>query len=268
MRATLPLVLMVVAGAAHAEKAKLVVISLKAGGGLDASVASAMTDAVAAEVNARGFFQVMSSNDIATLLGVERQKQLLGCSDEKGSCLTELAGAVGARFVLSGSLAKLGDVVQLTLTTLDSQSAQPVGRATRLAKDLTALRGQLPFAVAEATATPLPPPPSRVLPFSLIGLGAASLIAGGVVGFFALSQETAINRELDNGMTNPSALTRLDSYQAQLATIGTQRTIALVALCAGAVLLVGGIVLMPSDSAVRLTLVPTERGAVLVGLFP
>src|SRR5205823_34600 len=127
---------------------------------------------------------------------------------EKSSCLTELAGAAGARFVLSGSLAKLGDVVQLTLITLDSRNAQPIGRSTRLAKDVSGLRLQLPIAVAEATATPLPPPPSRVLPFTLLGVGAASLIAGGVVGFFALSSEAAINRELMNGATNPSALMR------------------------------------------------------------
>ena len=63
MRA-LALLLLLAAPAAHAEKAKLAVLSLKPGGGLDEGVASAMTDAVAAEVNARGFFEVMSSNAI------------------------------------------------------------------------------------------------------------------------------------------------------------------------------------------------------------
>jgi hypothetical protein len=210
----------------------------------------------------------MSSNDIGALLGVERQKQLLGCSDDKGSCLTELAGAAGARFVLSGSLAKLGDVFQLNLTTLDSRNAQPIGRATRLAKDLPTLRAQLPFTVAEATATPLPPPPSRVLPFTLLGLGAASLIAGGVVGFFALSSEAAINRELTNGATNPSALMRLDAYQGELGVIGNERTAALITLCAGAALVAAGIFLMPSDTGPRLALAPTPQGAVLVGFLP
>jgi len=265
---TLAFVVVLFAVNAFAEKAKLAVISLKPGGGLDESVASAMTDAVAAEVNARGFFEVMSSNDIQTLLGVERQKQLLGCSDERGSCLTELAGAAGARFVLSGSVAKLGDVFQLNLTTLDSRTAQPICRSTKLAKDIASLRRLLAFAVAEATGTPLPPPPSRVLPFTLIGVGAAALVAGGIVGFFALSTEAAINRELANGSNNPSALMRLDAYQGELSGIGVQRTVSLVALCAGAALVAAGIFLMPSDSGTRVALVPSEKGAALVGFFP
>jgi hypothetical protein len=268
MRA-LAVLLSLAASTAHAEKAKLAVLSIKAGGGLDETVASAMTDAVTAEISKRGFFDVMSTNDITALLGVERQKQLLGCSDEKGSCLAELAGAAGARFVMSGSLAKLGDVFQLNLTTLDSHNAQPMGRSTRLAKDIATLRGQLPFAVAEATATPLPPPPSRVLPFTLLGLGAASLIAGGVVGFFALSSEAAINRELTNGATNPAALMRLDAYQGELSVLGNERTAALITLCAGAALVAAGIVLMPSDTGgLRLALAPTPQGAVLVGFLP
>ncbi|MBK7862715.1 MAG: hypothetical protein IPJ65_29720 [Archangiaceae bacterium] len=269
VKKTLLLLALAASSTALAEKAKLAVMSLRPAGGLDEQVASAMTDAVATEANARGFFEVMSSNDIATLLGVQRQKQLLGCSEDSGSCLAELAGALGARFVLSGSVAKLGDVFQLTLSTVDSKSAQPIGRSTRLAKDLAALRAQLPYAVAEATATPLPAPPSRVLPFTLLGIGAAALIAGGVVGFTALSSEGAINRELQNGEQNPEALRRLDAYQRELDVIGLQRTVALVSLIAGVAFLAGGFFFMPSDpnAGARAALVPTPNGLALAGLF-
>jgi hypothetical protein len=37
------------------------------------------------------------------LLGLERQKQMLGCAEDSSNCLAELAGALGARFVLNGS---------------------------------------------------------------------------------------------------------------------------------------------------------------------
>src|SRR6185295_5852068 len=52
---------------------------------------------------------VTGKNDIAALLGLERQKQLLGCSDEQASCLAELAGALGVDGLLTGSLGKVGN---------------------------------------------------------------------------------------------------------------------------------------------------------------
>ncbi len=122
-----------------AEKPKLVVLDLTPGGGADPQVVAAFTEALTATISKAGYFDVASSRDVAQLLGVERQKQLLGCSD--GSCMAELSGAIGARFILSGSLVKLGDSWQLTMTTLDTERSQPVGRAVRIASQLTALHG-------------------------------------------------------------------------------------------------------------------------------
>ncbi|MGQ0505134.1 MAG: hypothetical protein ACT4TC_07405 [Myxococcaceae bacterium] len=184
--------------AAVPEKPQLIVMDLSAAGGVEKSVASALTEAVVTQVSKQGIFQVVSASDLATLTGLERQKQMMGCS-ESSSCLAELAGAIGARFVLTGSLAKLGAAYQLSLQTLDSHKAQPLGRTMRVASDLEALGAQLPWAVAEATATPMPPPPSRVLPFSLMGMGAAAIVAGGFYGLNTLGREREIAQELKLG---------------------------------------------------------------------
>ena len=40
-------------------------------------------------------FQVVTSTEINALVGVERQKQLLGCSNHASSCMAELANALG-----------------------------------------------------------------------------------------------------------------------------------------------------------------------------
>ncbi len=50
--------------------------------------------------------RVTSQRDIQQMLGLERQKQLLGCTGESSSCLAELAGALGVDLVLSGSVAR------------------------------------------------------------------------------------------------------------------------------------------------------------------
>ena len=76
-----------------------------------------------AELVAQHFTQhgvkVMTARDLATVLGVERQKQLLGCAES--SCLVEMTSALGADGVIAGDLGKLGDEYALNLKVLSSR---------------------------------------------------------------------------------------------------------------------------------------------------
>lgn len=262
------LTLLVALSLTATEKPKLVVLELTAGTGVEQTLTAPLTDAITNELQSRGYFDVMSSRDVQALLGMERQRELLGCNDASKSCMTEISGALGARFILSGSLAKLGDAWQLTLTTLDSQKAQPLGRSTRLARTLEALRTMLPFAVAEATSTPAPPPPSRLLPWTLLGVGAAASLFGIVWGALQLSQEQQLATLLDAGANTPGLLGTRDSYQAQLRNLETQRWVAVGALGAGIASIIIGAVLMPADgSSAAIAVVPTGNGLGLAGRF-
>lgn len=249
--------------------AKIAVLELSAGADLDAQLAKSLTEAITAEVGARGYFDPLSSGEIATLLGVERQKQLLGCSEQ--SCVAELAGALGAPFVLSGSLTKLGEIYQLNLQVIDTARAHPVGRSTKVAKNLESLRALLPWAVAEASGTPLPPPPSRILPYSLIALGGAAIIAGGVVGIMALNNESVVRGELSADDMNATVTLRTaDHYQRRLEAAAMMKTVSLVAMLGGAVLVAGGLWLNPPDApqtGVKVALVPAFNGLALSGVF-
>jgi TolB-like protein len=257
-----------------AEKPRMLVLDIQGAGGVPADVAGALSEAVVQEVAARGFFDVLSSREMQTLLGLERQRQMAGCSTDGTSCLAELAGALGARFVLSGTVARLGEAYQLTLQTLDSSKAQPLGRSVRLARDLATLREGLPWAVAEATATPLPPPPSRVLPYSLIGAGGAVLVGAGLLGQDALARERVVNEELALGARQPGVLRSLSDYEGAARSIGQQKTLTFAGLLGGAGLVAAGILLMPRETAQAgggapaLSLVPTGTGAALVGVLP
>jgi hypothetical protein len=259
------------ASAVETTKPKLVILEVTPGGGIDPTVAAALGDAITLEVQKRGYFTATSIKELQTMLGVERQRQLMGCTDASAaSCMAELADAIGARFVLSGALTRLGDAYQLSLQTIDTNKAAPIGRSVRIAKDPAALIDQVPYAVAEATATVLPPPPSRVLPYSMIIGGGVLLLAGGVLSLDSFSRDRAVQTELDSAVQNPALLRPLESYHSDARALTIEKTTALIALLIGAGAVLGGVFLMPASTpgGASAALVPTGNGAAVVGFFP
>jgi TolB-like protein len=258
--------------AAPAEKSKLAVLALTSAGEVDPSIARSLTDLVTAEVDARGYFDPISSNEIETMLGAERQRQLLGCGEDSSSCLAELAGALGAGFMLTGSLAKVGGVYQLNLQVVDTRNARTLGRSSKLARDFESLRMQVPYAVAEVCGTPLPPPPSRVLPYTMIATGSAAVVAGGVLGIIALNNESLARGELAADDSNPTVVLRpAQTYREQLSRAALQKTLSLTALLAGTALIGVGLWLIPPDApqpGQKVGLVLTGNGFAIVGTLP
>src|SRR5687767_9578727 len=59
--------------------------------------------------------KVMTRSQIAAVIGLEREKAMLGCTDESSDCLAELQDALGVDGVLMGQLAKLEDEYQFNL---------------------------------------------------------------------------------------------------------------------------------------------------------
>lgn len=66
-------------------------------------------------------FEVISARDIATLLGLERQKQLLGCGENVGSCMAELGAALGCDAIVTANLARLDSTFQGSLRLVSSR---------------------------------------------------------------------------------------------------------------------------------------------------
>jgi len=251
------------------EQPKLAVMELSVAGGVDPKVAGALSESVTQEVANAGYFRALSSREVQTLIGFERKKQLLGCSEDSSNCLQELAGAMGARFVMSGTLARLGDALQLSLQVLDSQKAQPVGRSVRIARDFEVLRAQLPYAVAEACGTPLPPPPSRVVPYSLMAGGGVFLLGAMVLGGDGISRDIALQRQLSPSNTVFQPLT---SYREEARAISTEKSLALASLAVSAGLVITGLLINPPEGGTHplppVALWPSGNGVALVGVWP
>jgi len=252
--------------AAEAPKPRLAVLDVSAGPGIDAAAARALTEALTVAVSHRGVFQVVSTADITAMLGLERQKQLMGCDGD--SCVTELAGALDARLLLRTSLNRAGDQLQLTMQTIDAQTGQTLGRGLRLAKTVEALQRTLPSLTAEATGLPQPPGPSLLLPVTALAAGAAALVAAGVIAFTAFNRDAVDAAELKRGEAGMGTLRPASYYRGEAADIGRDKTIALVLGLAGIAATATGIVLWPRGSDESLALVPTAHGFALVGTFP
>lgn len=239
--------------------------------------AQAITDVVVTYLSGRGLFEVLGTRDLQTLLGAERQKALLGaCGEDSLACSVDLSKLLSARFVLSGQLARVGSAYQLTLQLVDTERAQTAGRSSKLASSLEEVRALVPYAASEATGAPLPPPPSRVLPITLLAAGGATLLSGGVVGLLALSRESQLNDELcpsgpqSDGRCDGINLRDRTFYVEQEQGLVIQKAVSIGLMTAGALMVVFGVWLLPPDDArTRITarVLPSLNGLVLTGGF-
>jgi hypothetical protein len=98
--------------------------------GVPGEMAQNLTAVIAAELGRYDRVRVLSNREMAMLLGVERQKELLGCSDD--SCVSQLAGALGADKILSGQIGTIEQSVVLTLQLTNAKTARVEGRVVKV----------------------------------------------------------------------------------------------------------------------------------------
>lgn len=98
---------------------KVVVLPLVALGGVTKERAQLLGDALAGELRRRSGVSVLTPSDVGALLGVEKTRQMLGCSES--GCMAEIGGALGADRVVHGSLGRVGDSLVVNLSALDAR---------------------------------------------------------------------------------------------------------------------------------------------------
>ncbi len=237
---------------------------------IDATEATFFNDYLAQQLRAPGELEVVTQSELGTILGLERQKQLLGCADASASnCLAELSGALGVDAVIAGSIAKLGNSYVLTVSlvrVLDGKTVASLSekfqttdqvldwlktKAPELRAAAMTLRAKEQPAVSEPSK-PAPAAvvssgpglsPHRVLPFVLIGVGAAATIAGIVLQ--SLARITASN------ISNRASGITADNVDAMISTGKAYEQSSVVLMSAGLAVVAGGVawlLLRPSDS--------------------
>lgn len=138
-----------------------------------------------------GRLAITTQRDVSQLLGLEREKQLLGCGE--GSCLAELAGALGVELILSGTIAKTAEGYTATLRALDTKSGSVrFSESTRASSEaavqdwLDAQASAVAVQLAGVPEAPATPTVVKLIP-GFVGLA----LAGGGAAALAVSRSNA-----------------------------------------------------------------------------
>lgn len=91
-------------------------------------------------------FEVSSSQELQAVVALQGEKQAVGCDEDATSCLAEVAGAMGARYVVFGQVGDVEDILIMTLQLFDSEQGKSVARIVVQRASATELIEALPVA--------------------------------------------------------------------------------------------------------------------------
>ena len=142
-------------------------------GGVTQEQMDALGDMVANQIRGMGEYEVIGKSDIRAALQLEQQKQMLGCDSE--SCMADIGGALGVRWMVMGNISLFGKTYLLNLKLLDVERVKVArGLSKTLKGGEDALVESVPAAVLELMAAahkdligekaPEPPPEDKVKP--------------------------------------------------------------------------------------------------------
>lgn len=157
------------------------------------------SDHLAQQLTANGL-SVVTASEIATLLGRERQAQLLGCASEgQSSCVVELANALDTDAVVTGSIGKFGRDFQVNVKIISAADGRTLGAYTGMATGENGLLDELRKAAEQLGivlrgGAPAPIPPATLRSRAWVPMVGGAVLAG--VGAALQVQAAGVYREL------------------------------------------------------------------------
>lgn len=179
---------------APAERLSVIVLDLTATTSTP-EVARLVTDLVAVSLQRTARLEVLTSEDVRSVMTLEAEKEAIGCED--ASCLAELAGALGAALVVHGSVGQLGELFVVNLNLFDSRVARSAGRESAQVRDRADLPGAIDTLVralvggivelspASSAAEPAPGPVASSDPAAFSPWLSPLFLGGATVGVLA-----------------------------------------------------------------------------------
>jgi len=132
--------LVLASGVASAEEApkkaklKIAVLDVRSAGTIDPKTFEGVSSLIATELGQkRPDVTVVGAAEIRAMIGFEKEKQLLGCSE--GACLAEIGGALGVEYLLATEGLKLGGTWVINMSLIDVARSKAVARTSVRTKE-------------------------------------------------------------------------------------------------------------------------------------
>jgi hypothetical protein len=122
------------AAAPAAGKMRLAVLDFTLAGSAHPDLARVLSDGAARGAEGSEYV-IVTQGEVAAVLGLDRLRQLLGCSDDR--CLSETSRALDSDRLLSGSLTILERTSLLTVRLIDTKQGRTLARASASLLDAT-----------------------------------------------------------------------------------------------------------------------------------
>jgi TolB-like protein len=113
-------------------KVDVAIMEFASDGGVSEKQMVSLEDLLATEIRKAGDFRVIGKSDIMKMLRLEERKNLMGCSDD--SCIAEIGGALGVRWVVFGNVGQFGSTFLLNIKLMDAEKIHVVGSSSRSVK--------------------------------------------------------------------------------------------------------------------------------------
>jgi len=110
-----------------AKLTKLAFLGITGTSGVAPEVAASFSEYLQSETIALNAYSVIGMGEIRQMLGLERQKQMLGCTEDS-SCLAEMVGALDADRSIFGDVSRLGDTMVLNVSLMDLKHGKLLSR--------------------------------------------------------------------------------------------------------------------------------------------
>ena len=112
-------------GSAWAKTDAVAVLDIQ-GTGIPDDLLPTLTEVLTVEIDALGLYKVIAGRDIQAMLGFEKQKDVLGCTD--AACLAEVGGALGVERIVAGHIGKVGSTFVVNIKLINIRMADAEAR--------------------------------------------------------------------------------------------------------------------------------------------
>jgi hypothetical protein len=96
------------------------------GTGVSQELLPTLTEVLTVEIAELGLYKVIAGRDIQSMLGFERQKDVLGCTD--AACLAEIGGALGVDRIVASHIGMVGSTYVVNIKLINIRMANTEAR--------------------------------------------------------------------------------------------------------------------------------------------